>query len=174
MNIKKPVLVTGAKGCGKSELLLTLSWFSEQRVHQLNITSETKPSALIGQLVPNDSKNTNDPKLNWQNGCVTQAYTSGEWVLLDNIGVAESSVLERLNPVLEQKPIFVLTEYADVDEQHMHKDYQLVATMTPPGNRSQSQNNASGSASKLSPALYNRFAVIHMPDISFDIKDNFQ
>ena len=176
MSIKQPVLVTGAEGCGKSELLLTLAWFSGQRVHQLNITPETEPSALIGQLVPNDSKDESDPnnrqKLIWQHGCVTQAYTTGQWVLLDNLSIAESSVLERLNPVLEQKPMLILTERGDVDEQLVHDAYQLVATMTPPAHRSQSQSSSADSASELSPALYNRFAVIHMPDISFDAAQN--
>ncbi|CAF4073881.1 unnamed protein product, partial [Rotaria magnacalcarata] len=173
MNIKQPILITGAEGCGKSELLLTLASFCGQRVHQLNITPETEPSALVGQLVPNDDKDESGPNygktLIWQNGCVTQAYTNGQWVLLDNLGTAESSVLERLNPVLEQKPMLILTEKGDVDEQIMHENYQLVATMTPPDTRQQLQMNSTGSGNELSPALYNRFAVIHMQDLTFDI-----
>ena len=89
MNIKQPILITGAEGCGKSELLLTLAWFSGQRVYQLNITPETEPSALIGQLIPNDTKDEHDSnsgkKLIWQNGCVTEAYVTGQWVLLDHL-----------------------------------------------------------------------------------------
>ena len=173
MNIKQPILITGAEGCGKSELLLTLAWFSGQRVNQLNITPETEPSALIGQLIPHDTKDENDPNntntLTWEHGYVTQAYINGQWVLLDNLGTAESSVLERLNPVLEQKPMLILTEKGDVDEQIMHENYQLVATMTPPNARQQSQINSTGSGRELSPALYNRFAVIHMQDLTFDI-----
>ncbi|CAF3688580.1 unnamed protein product [Rotaria sp. Silwood1] len=173
MNIKQPILITGAEGCGKSELLLTLAWFCGQQVHQLNITPETEPSALVGQLIPNDNKDENDPnygkKLIWQHGCVTQAYINGQWALLDNLSSAESSVLERLNPVLEQKPMLILTEKGDVNEQPMHVNYQLVATMTPPDARYSSQTSSSSSTNELSPALYNRFAVIHMEDLSFDI-----
>ncbi|CAF1101764.1 unnamed protein product, partial [Didymodactylos carnosus] len=163
----------------REELLLTLAWFCGQRVHQLNITPETEPSALIGQLIPNDTKDENDPnygkKLIWQNGCVTQAYINGQWVLPDNLGTAESSVLERLNPVLEQKPMLILTEKGDVGEQQMQENYQLVATMTPPDARQQSQSTSlGGSSSELSPALYNRFSVIHMEDISFDVTNDSQ
>ncbi|CAF3117103.1 unnamed protein product [Rotaria sp. Silwood2] len=165
LRIKQPILVTGSEGCGKSDLLLTLAWLYGKRVHQLNITPETEPSSLIGQIIPND---TNDgSRLVWQHGSVTEAYINGEWVLLDNLATAEPSVLERLNPVLEHKPMLTLTERGDVEPQEMDKEYQLVATMTPP-NKQQS-NAPSGASSELSPALYNRFAVVHMEDIPFDV-----
>ncbi|CAF4694006.1 unnamed protein product, partial [Rotaria sp. Silwood1] len=174
--IKQPILVTGPEGCGKSELLLTLAWFCGQQVQQLNITPETEPSALIGQLIPNDNSDKNeqnkDKKLIWQNGSVTTAYTTGQWVLLDNLSVAESSVLERLNPVLEQNPMLCLTEKGETNKQKMHSDYQMVATMTPPDGRQQSHGNVSGASSELSPALYNRFGIVHMMDISFSTTDN--
>ncbi|CAF1151526.1 unnamed protein product, partial [Rotaria sordida] len=174
--IKQPILVTGPEGCGKSELLLTLAWFCGQQVQQLNITPETEPSALIGQLIPNDNTDKNeqnkDKKLIWQNGAVTTAYTTGQWVLLDNLSVAESSVLERLNPVLEQNPMLCLTEKGEINEQKMHPDYQMIATMTPPDSRQQSHSNISGASSELSPALYNRFGIVHMMDISFSMTDN--
>ncbi|CAF0986919.1 unnamed protein product [Didymodactylos carnosus] len=170
MYIKQPILVTGDEACGKSDLLLTLSWFYSKHVHQLNITPETEPSALIGQIIPNEVTDPDDPKygekLIWQNGCVAEAYTSGDWVLLDNLGTAESSVLERLNPVLEQEPMLILTEKGEVNEEIMHDEYQLLATMTPPD--PQQSANLSGGSNELSPALYNRFGVIHMENLSLE------
>ena len=103
---------------------------------------------------------------------MTQAYTRGHWILLDNLSNAESSVLERLNPILEQRPMLILTERGHVDEQTRLDSYQLVATMTPPDHRFQSQGGSTDSDSELSPALYNRFGMIHMPDISFENEQN--
>ncbi|CAF4677359.1 unnamed protein product, partial [Rotaria magnacalcarata] len=60
LRTKQPILVTGSEACGKSELLLTLAWLHSKRIHQLNITPETEPTSLIGQLVPNDSQESND------------------------------------------------------------------------------------------------------------------
>ncbi|CAF4499017.1 unnamed protein product, partial [Rotaria sp. Silwood2] len=173
LNIKQPILVTGSEGCGKSDLLLTLGWLNGQQVYQLDITPETEPSALIGQIIPNETKNKNDPnygeKLIWQNGCVTRSYIDGQWVLLDNFNTAESSVLERLNPVLEEKPMLILTEKGDVNEQPLHNDYRLVATMTPPDSRYSSLN-----IDELSPSLYNRFAIVHMKDIDMNSDELLQ
>ncbi|CAF3665321.1 unnamed protein product [Rotaria sp. Silwood1] len=172
---RQPILLTGTEGCGKSELLLMLAWLCDQSIEQLNITPETEPSALIGQIIPNDRENANDPrdpnngkKLIWEHGCVSRAFIDGHWVLLDNLNVAESSVLERLNPILEQIPDLTLAENCETDRRPMHENYQLVATMTPPNSRLQSSQATSN---ELSPALYNRFAVVHMPDISFQLND---
>ncbi|CAF3786308.1 unnamed protein product [Rotaria socialis] len=164
MNIKQPILVTGPEGCGKSDLLLALTWLNGQQVNQLNITPETEPSALIGQILPNEAKDKNGANngkmLDWNHGCVTRAYINGQWALLDNFNTAEASVLERLNPILEEKPMLILTENGEIDEQNMHDDYRLFATMTPPDSRYSSLN-----VGELSPSLYNRFATVHMNDI---------
>jgi midasin (ATPase involved in ribosome maturation) len=61
LRIKQPILVTGGEACGKSELLLTLAWLHSKRIHQLNITPETEPTSLIGQLIPNDTRDPDDP-----------------------------------------------------------------------------------------------------------------
>ncbi|CAF3864955.1 unnamed protein product [Rotaria magnacalcarata] len=165
MNIKQPILVTGPEGCGKSDLLLALAWLNGQQVNQLNITPETEPSALTGQIIPNVAKDKNDANngkmLDWNHGCVTRAYINGQWALLDNFNTAEASVLERLNPILEEKPMLILTENGEIDEQKMHDDYRLFATMTPPDSRYSSLN-----IGELSPSLYNRFATVHMNDIN--------
>ncbi|CAF1367770.1 unnamed protein product, partial [Rotaria sordida] len=169
--IKQPLLLTGDEGCGKSELLLTLGWFNSKRVYQVNITPETEPSSLIGQLIPNDSNKQSDKKFIWEHGPVTHAYINGHWVLLDNLGTAEPSVVERLNPVLEQDSELVLTESGDITKQRKHEDYQLIATMTTPSSFQQ-QISINSFNNELSPALYNRFTIVHMEDIPWDSEND--
>jgi midasin (ATPase involved in ribosome maturation) len=49
-------------------------------------------------------------RIQWHDGELTKAFCGGEWLLLDNINQAEASVLERLNPVMEEVPHLVITE----------------------------------------------------------------
>ncbi|CAF0973740.1 unnamed protein product [Adineta steineri] len=172
-NIQQPILLTGPEGCGKSDLLLTLAWLNGQQINQLNITPETEPSTLIGQIVPNekqiDDTENDEKKLIWQDGYVTRSYINGHWILLDNFNSAESSVLERLNPILEENPMLILTEKGEVDELDMKPNYRLFATMTPPDSR-----YSAGNANELSPSLYNRFAIVHMIDMDKDSDELIQ
>ncbi|CAF1156114.1 unnamed protein product, partial [Adineta ricciae] len=164
-NIHQPILLTGPEGCGKSDLLLTLAWLHGQQINQLNITTETEPSLFIGQMTPNDMKNSNE-KLIWKDGYVTQSYVKGHWILLDNFNSAEASVIERLNPILEDKPMLILTEKGDDKELTMHCNYRLLATVTTP----HFSTTSSMKFDELSPSLYSRFAVVHMLD--FDSKSD--
>jgi midasin (ATPase involved in ribosome maturation) len=70
---------------------------------------------------------------------VTEAYRQGCWLLLDNISEAEAAVLERLNPVLEQPPCWVVTEKGDVTPMEKAAGWQLLATMTPPSRHGSSE-----------------------------------
>ncbi|CAF3506451.1 unnamed protein product [Rotaria sp. Silwood1] len=173
MNIRQPILLTGPEGCGKSDLLLALGWLNGQQISQLNITPETEPSAFIGQIVPCETKDSTSANygkmLDWENGCVTHAYINGQWAVLDNFNTAEASVLERLNPILEEKPMLILTENGEIHEQKMHDDYRLFATMAPPDS-----NYSVSNTNELSPSLYNRFAIVHMQDIDKDSGELFQ
>lgn len=83
-------------------------------------------------------------------------------LLVDNLGEADATVMERLNPLLEDPPVWVLAEQGQTQPLDVHPRFRVAATMTPPrhhgssGVRSQSQ--------ELSPALANRLSIVHMPD----------
>lgn len=61
--------------------------------------------------------------------------------LVDEISLADDSVLERLNSVLEPERTLVLAEKGgggnsvreDVDELVAHKDFKIIGTMNPGG-----------------------------------------
>lgn len=164
LRTEHPVLISGAEGCGKSECVLMLGVFQGVLVRQVCLTLETEPSLLVGQLMPNDKPQGS--KIEWQDGEVTQAFRNGDWVLLDNLNQAEASVLERMNPVMEQEPNWVLTENGETNPLKMAPGFRIFSTMTPP------DRSFGPSGTELSPALYNRFSVIHMENISFDDEDS--
>ncbi|KAL2649174.1 hypothetical protein R1flu_017302 [Riccia fluitans] len=99
----------------------------------------------------------------WHDGPLVQAMRSGDFFLIDEISLADDSVLERLNSVLEPKRSLVLAEKggSTVEEIVAHPNFRLLATMNPGGDFGKKE---------LSPALRNRFTEIWVPSI-FDFED---
>ncbi|XP_059279886.1 midasin isoform X2 [Lycium ferocissimum] len=95
----------------------------------------------------------------WQDGPLVEAMKKGELFLVDEISLADDSVLERLNSVLEPERKLSLAEKGGSDLQKItaHPDFFLLATMNPGGDFGKKE---------LSPALRNRFTEIWVPPIS--------
>lgn len=163
MNLSHPILVTGGEAIGKSAALVALARIQGQTFVQMCLTPETDPSVLVGQNAPTSrSGGGNKAPIEWQDGLVTKAFKAkpGQWVILDNLNQGEASVLERLNPLLEKPAEWILSEKGETDALELQDGFRVLATMTPPS----SASGASG-AVELSPALYNRFAVVHFRDL---------
>jgi MoxR-like ATPase len=154
-------LLVGKDGCGKSDCLRAFAALVGRSLEELCVMPETEPSAFIGQFLPNENITpSNGSRVVWVNGVVTNAFQNGHWLLIDNFSQAESSVLERLNPVLEQPPELTLIEAGHSTPETIHPGYCLFATMTPP-----IAGGGEGQGSELSPALNNRFTVMYMENI---------
>ena len=165
---QEPVLVVGPEGCGKTRAIHALASVLHQDVEDCFLTPESEPTDLVGQQLPSDLAGPGVSRIQWTDGAATKAYKYGRWLLLDNMAQAEASVLERLNPLLEQPPVWLLTENAEIEPVKAKRladgtldtgpaaGYQLFATMTPPKQPK----------STLSPALANRFTSVSMPPIS--------
>ena len=148
VRIQIPVLIVGVAGCGKSTVIHVLAELCNQNCHKLYITSETEVSQLVGSQRPQTNKGK---AVDWEDGLVTVAVKRGEWCLLDNLSDADSCVLERLNPLLEQFPEWTLSEAGETERLFISETYRTFATMT-----------CGKGCAELSPALYNRFNNIYM------------
>ncbi|RPA93651.1 P-loop containing nucleoside triphosphate hydrolase protein [Choiromyces venosus 120613-1] len=94
----------------------------------------------------------------WADGSLIQAMKSGQFFLLDEISLADDSVLERLNSVLEPARGILLAEKgAKESEIAAAEGFQFMATMNPGGDYGKKE---------LSPALRNRFTEIWVPSMS--------
>ena len=103
----------------------------------------------------------------WKDGPLVTALRKGHIFLLDEISLAEDSVLERLNSVLEPDRLLVLTEKGASKENGVDSiaveeiigvdRFSFLATMNPGGDYGKKE---------LSPALRNRFTEIWVPVIS--------
>jgi midasin len=93
----------------------------------------------------------------WHDGPLVHAMRQGDYFLLDEISLADDSVLERFNSVLEPHRLLVLVENGTVEEITAHPSFHFLATMNPGGDYGKKE---------LSPALRNRFTEIWVPSIS--------
>ena len=77
----------------------------------------------------------------WCNGPLVSAMHDGSSILIDEISLADDSVLERLNSVLETEKTLVLAEKGGSDDPLedeieiivAHDNFRLMATMNPGG-----------------------------------------
>ena len=86
---------------------------------------------------------------------LVQALRAGHWLILDELNVAPSEVLEALNRLLDDNRELLLPETGEVVRPHAH--FMLFATQNPPGSY--------GGRKVLSRAFRNRFVQLQMDEI---------
>uniref|UniRef100_A0A452YC03 AAA+ ATPase domain-containing protein n=1 Tax=Aegilops tauschii subsp. strangulata TaxID=200361 RepID=A0A452YC03_AEGTS len=95
----------------------------------------------------------------WQDGPLVQAMKSGDLFLIDEVSLADDSVLERLNSVLEPERKLSLAEQGGsvLEKIVAHPNFFILATMNPGGDYGKKE---------LSPALRNRFTELWVPAVT--------
>lgn len=129
-SLAEPCLLEGETSTSKTSSVLFLASMLNQPVVRLNLNGQTDTGELIGRYVPEGS--------GWRfaEGLIPQAMRKGWWVILDEVNLAEPSVLERLNPCLERQPELVLSEgpgtrFGPGGDVPVHADFRVFATMNP-------------------------------------------
>jgi MoxR-like ATPase len=100
-----------------------------------------------------------DQQFEWVDGPLVQCMRNGGVLLIDEISLAEDSVLERLNSVLESEKTLVVSEKGDgsVQEMQAHPNFMIIATMNPSGDYGKKE---------LTPALRNRFTEVWVEPVT--------
>ncbi|UJR34182.1 hypothetical protein I4U23_021588 [Adineta vaga] len=159
----EPALLVGETGCGKTTICEILSKINGQKLYTVNCHTTTESADFLGSIRPvrrheqNSKSDENQGLFEWQDGALVCSMKDGGLFLIDEISLADDSVLERLNSVLEPEKELVLAEKGyNNDDQHIdiikaHEKFRLVATMNPGGDFGKKE---------LSPALRNRFTEI--------------
>jgi MoxR-like ATPase len=112
-----PVLLIGQTGVGKTSLIKYLASLTKHNFRRFNLNGQTDKTELIGGYKPDESG-----AFNWIDGVLLQAMQNGWWLVLDEINLAESQVLERLNSLLDAR-YFMVTEH-DSEEYIKADDYE--------------------------------------------------
>jgi midasin len=147
------ILLEGPTSAGKTTLVEYLAARCGHRCVRINNHEHTDIQEYTGSYAA-DSKG----KISFQEGILVQALRKGHWVILDELNLAPSEVLEALNRLLDDNRELYLPEINEAIKPH--QNFRLFATQNPAG--------AYGGRKPLSRAFRNRFVEIHMSDIPED------
>lgn len=161
---EESVLLVGDTGTGKTRACQLYADMSNKRMHLINCHQQTETSDFIGGYRPRRTSSTGQnhgsslAPFVWEDGPLVRAMKDGDVLLVDELSLADDSVIERLNSVLDNKTI-ALTEKGgrELEVVEAAKGFLLVATMNPSGDFGKKE---------LSPALRNRFTECYVPQIS--------
>ena len=126
MFIKKPILIEGSPGIGKTTIVQNLAKKLHKKIHRVNLSEHTDMIDLIGSQFPT---NDNNAKFKWIDGVLLTAMKNGDWIIIDEMNLANQSILEGLNSILDEKQCLFVPELNR--EIKAHPEFQIFATQNP-------------------------------------------
>ncbi|KAI8963544.1 midasin [Daldinia sp. FL1419] len=148
-----PILIQGPTSAGKTSMIEYLANFSGNKFVRINNHEHTDLQEYLGTYVSDANG-----KLLFQEGLLVQALRQGHWIVLDELNLAPTDVLEALNRLLDDNRELLIPETQEVVRPH--ENFMLFATQNPPG--------LYGGRKVLSRAFRNRFLELHFDDIPED------
>ncbi|TPX21820.1 hypothetical protein DIZ76_015784 [Coccidioides immitis] len=145
-----PILLQGPTSSGKTSMVEYLAKISGNKFVRINNHEHTDLQEYLGSYVSGE-----DGSLRYQEGVLVEALRNGYWIVLDELNLAPTDVLEALNRLLDDNRELFLPETQEVV--HPHPNFMLFATQNPAG--------LYGGRKILSRAFRNRFLELHFDDI---------
>lgn len=145
-----PILLQGPTSAGKTSMVERLAKRTGHRLLRINNHEHTDVQEYIGSFAPDVHG-----RLAFHDGALAQAVRHGYWIVLDELNLAQSEVLEALNRLLDDNRELHIPETGETLSPH--PSFMLFATQNPPG--------AYGGRKVLSRAFRNRFLEMHMDEI---------
>ncbi|CCF56589.1 hypothetical protein KAFR_0B02920 [Kazachstania africana CBS 2517] len=148
-----PILIQGPTSAGKTSMIKYLADITGHKFVRINNHEHTDLQEYLGTYVADDTG-----KLCFREGVLVEALRKGYWIVLDELNLAPTDVLEALNRLLDDNRELFIPETQEVV--HPHPNFMLFATQNPPG--------LYGGRKVLSRAFRNRFLELHFDDIPQD------
>ncbi|OCH90921.1 midasin [Obba rivulosa] len=146
-----PILIEGPTSAGKTSSIEYLAKRTGHTFVRINNHEHTDIQEYLGTYV-------SDPvtgKLVFKDGLLVRALRYGHWIVLDELNLAPTDVLEALNRLLDDNRELIIPETQEVVRPHPH--FMLFATQNPPG--------LYAGRKVLSRAFRNRFLEVHFEDV---------
>ncbi len=148
---KFPILIQGPTSSGKTSAIEFLARSTGHQFVRLNNHEHTDIQEYLGTY----TSDAQTGKLVYNEGILVRAVKEGHWIVLDELNLAPSDVLEALNRLLDDNRELTIPETQEVIRPH--PDFMLFATQNPPG--------LYGGRKVLSRAFRNRFLEVHFDDV---------
>ncbi|KAK4503097.1 hypothetical protein PRZ48_006524 [Zasmidium cellare] len=145
-----PVLIQGPTSSGKTSMIEYLAKRTGHVFTRINNHEHTDLQEYLGTYISGT-----DGRLQFQEGVLVKALREGHWIVLDELNLAPTDVLEALNRLLDDNRELLVPETQEVIRPH--PDFMLFATQNPAG--------LYGGRKTLSRAFRNRFLELHFDDI---------
>ncbi|KAH0831978.1 midasin [Lanmaoa asiatica] len=146
-----PVLIEGPTSSGKTSAVEYLARRTGHQFIRINNHEHTDIQEYVGSYVSDPATG----KLVFRDGLLVHALRYGHWIVLDELNLAPTDVLEALNRLLDDNRELVIPETHEVVRPHPH--FILFATQNPPG--------LYAGRKVLSRAFRNRFLEVHFQDV---------
>ena len=146
-----PCLIQGDTSIGKTSLIKWLAVATGNVLIRINNHDHTDLQEYVGSYATDPTTS----QLVFKEGLLVQAMRNGYWILLDELNLASSEVLEALNRVLDDNRELYIPETQEVIK--AHSNFLLFATQNPPGKYA--------GRKQLSRAFRNRFIELHFDEL---------
>jgi midasin len=148
------IILEGPTSAGKTSCVQYLAAVTHNKVIRINNHMHTDVQEYLGSYVPDSVTG----KLVFQEGVLVEAVRKGYWVILDELNLAPSEVLEALNRLLDDNRELHIVETQKVVK--AHPNFRIFATQNP--------TEGYGGRKELSEAFKNRFVLIRVSDVPTD------
>ena len=145
-----PVLLQGPTSSGKTSMVEYLAKIAGNKFVRINNHEHTDLQEYLGTYVSGPGGH-----LQYQEGILVRALREGSWIVLDELNLAPTDVLEALNRLLDDNRELLIPETQQMVRPH--ENFMLFATQNPPG--------VYGGRKVLSRAFRNRFLELHFDNI---------
>ena len=145
-----PILIQGPTSIGKTSMVEYLAARCGYKCVRINNHEHTDIQEYVGGYVTN-----HNGQLEFKDGLLVEALRRGHWIILDELNLAPSEVLEALNRLLDDNKELLIPETGEVIKPV--KGFKLFATQNPPG--------IYGGRKPLSRAFKNRFFELSVSDL---------
>lgn len=146
-----PVLIEGPTSSGKTSAVEYLARRTGHRFVRINNHEHTDIQEYLGSYLSDPDTG----KLVFRDGMLVRALRNGDWIVLDELNLAPTDVLEALNRLLDDNRELFIPETQEVIRPHPH--FMLFATQNPPG--------LYAGRKQLSRAFRSRFLEVHFDDV---------